>query len=167
MIKNYLLPLPLFILFSCAIAPPTYIPELDGGDIAKNKVYIIRDTGSSDKPSMVEVKINDISFGSILATEVAFTDINQSKNTITSTYTNLKNAKCSEASVDFDASPDESYYFIVFNQSPHSRLPACIQMYQTDLANFQKTRRNALTRAESNAGDLAASFVGEVILGLP
>lgn len=40
-------------------------------------------------------------------------------------------------------------------------------MYQADLANFQKTRRNALTRAESNAGDLAASFVGEVILGLP
>ena len=92
MIKNYLLPLPLFILFSCAIAPPTYIPELDDGDIAKNKVYVIRDTGSSDKPSMVEVKINDISFGSILATEVAFTDINQSKNTITSTYTNIKNA---------------------------------------------------------------------------
>ena len=40
-------------------------------------------------------------------------------------------------------------------------------MYQADLANFQKTRRNALTRAESKAGDLAASFVGEVILGLP
>ena len=167
MIKNYLLPLPLFILYSCAIAPPTYIPELDDGEIAKNKVYIIRDTGSSDKPSRIEVKINDIPFGTIQATEVAFTDINQAKNTITSTYTNLKNARCSEAYVNFDASPDESYYFIVFNQSPHSRLPACIQMYQTDLANFQKTRRNALTRAESNAGDLAASFIGEVILGLP
>jgi hypothetical protein len=40
-------------------------------------------------------------------------------------------------------------------------------MYQTDLANFQKTRRKAKTRIESNTEAVITSFIEEVVLGLP
>tara|TARA_Y100000385_G_C12829597_1_gene523922 strand:- start:47 stop:550 length:504 start_codon:yes stop_codon:yes gene_type:complete len=167
MIKKFFPSLAFFLLFSCAIAPPTYISELDDGEVMKNKVFVIRDTGASDKRSMVDVKLNDMIFGSIHPTEVIFTNINQFNNTITSSYTNNKNAKCKDMSINFDAKSDESYYFIVFNSAPHSRLPACLQMYQTDLANFQKTRIKAKTRIESNTEAVITSFIEEVILGLP
>ena len=167
MIKKFFPSLAFFLLFSCAIAPPTYISELDDGEVMKNKVFVIRDTGASDKRSMVEVKLNDMIFGSIHPTEVIFTNINQFNNTITSSYTNNKNAKCKDMSINFDAKSDESYYFIVFNSAPHSRLPACLRMYQTDLANFQKTRIKAKTRIESNTEAVITSFIEEVILGLP
>ena len=93
MIKKFFPSLAFFLLSSCAITPPTYISELDDGEVVKNKVFIIRDTGASDKRSMVDVKLNDMIFGSIHPTEVVFTNINQFNNTITSSYTNKEDAK--------------------------------------------------------------------------
>ena len=166
MIKNLIAFSSLFFLFSCGVMPPAYISELDDGAIKKGMVYVIRDTGSSDRGSPIEVKLNGVTIGNIQTTEIALVEIKKTENTLYAAYEKTRGVSCIEVSKDFISEPNESYFFIIFNQSPHSNLPACIKMYQTNLENFLKTRNNALTRSEKGIENVVHSFIGEVILGL-
>ena len=166
MIKSLLAFLSLFFLFSCGVMPPAYISELDDGGIKKGMVYVIRDTGSTDRRSPIEVKLNGVTLGNIQTTEIALAETQKTENTLFAAYVKTRGVSCTEVSKDFISEPNESYFFIIFNQSPHSNLPACIRMYQTNLENFQKTRNTALTRGEEGLENVLSSFIGEVILGL-
>ena len=166
MIKNLIAFSSLFFLFSCGVMPPAYISELDDGAIKKGMVYVIRDTGSSDRGSPIEVKLNGVTIENIQTTEIALVEIKKTENTLYAAYEKTRGVSCIEVSKDFISEPNESYFFIIFNQSPHSNLPACIKMYQTNLENFLKTRNNALTRGEKGIENVVHSFIGEVILGL-
>ena len=166
MIKNLIAISSLFFLLSCGVMPPAYISELDDGAIKKGMVYVIRDTGSSDRGLPIEVKLNGVTIGNIQTTEIALVEIKKTENTLYAAYEKTRGVSCIEVSKDFISEPNESYFFIIFNQSPHSNLPACIKMYQTNLENFLKTRNNALTRGEKGIENVVHSFIGEVILGL-
>ena len=166
MIKNLTAFSSLFFLFSCGVMPPAYISELDDGAIKKGMVYVIRDTGSTDRRSPIEVKLNGVTIGNIQTTEIALAEIKKTENTLYAAYEKTRGVSCIEISKDFISEPNESYFFIIFNQSHHSNLPACIKMYQTNLENFLKTRNNALTRGEEGLENVVTSFIGEVILGL-
>ena len=112
------------------------------------------------------MKLNGVTLGNIQTTEIALAETQKTENTLFAAYVKTRGVSCIEVSKDFISEPNESYFFIIFNQSPHSNLPACIRMYQTNLENFQKTRNSALTRGEEGLENVLSSFIGEVILGL-
>ena len=114
MIKNLIAFSSLFFLFSCGVMPPAYISELDDGAIKKGMVYVIRDTGSTDRRSPIEVKLNGVTIGNIQTTEIALAEIKKTENILYAAYEKTRGVSCIEISKDFISEPNESYFFIIF-----------------------------------------------------
>lgn len=164
----------LFVASGCATSGSNlsyYIPELDDGEVAKGKIFVIRSTGGKGSMYPIDIELNQNLLGSIKNSQIVIGDVSKGENKLYITYSVFGGVECNEDKKIFFSEENESHFFVIQMASQPdfwSINNECMKIYKTDESAFRVARGNPYTAGDEFKEflkDIPSDLIDDVIRG--